>query len=717
MQLLNNLEKKKPFSTGNVFFYSIDIFKSPLTLLFNKRRFISTKIGQVLSIVVIIIELIVFMKSDFLNHQAPIIVTSNLRTNNRPLMNLNQRIVAISVKNEETMHDFLDFTVFSLEIANVFYQMNENRTSFDQIKYIKKKTHICTADNLKEYESEFQGVFLEKSLCLDNDDNNFELEGFRDEATLSLIEIRLKMCINESNTTNSSSFTCKTPEEITRLLNGKSLNIYYKDIFVDFHDYETPFKSAIVNDHRYIDVKFTKNVEFFFQSVTLTHDEGVFFPQTQTFREIGFSSKNQDFYSRNENDSTLLSINLYSDNKVQNTQRVYMRLQDLLAKMGGIMQSLLVLGSFLVNFEYSLLLKNTLLNALYSFKKPKKKNQKSGNSQFMIKNLKNITKTLVHRFTSFFNIKARIKPKENLKETQSVSVTPPKSSLKFNHELLKRVTITPTYAFHFEQRPSNNENFQNFGNNLQNKPSVQESNSAESCHLTPYRARDPLNFTLGLQKLQFEEEITTNNNNNNNTLSLGLNNLATPVQEQNENFIIPKQKILKFQTFKQSSKILYFTLMKYIKYGLKQMFPFCQMNYEERLLLKSEKIYEKDLDFIEILKKLQDIDKLKKILLNSNQELLFNFLMKPLVYLDVSNPDTLRKARQKYTIHLGSKVLQREGEELRNAIDEFEKLADQGLLSEVDKRIMNIIDRESSKFVKIAEDLSPKGKGELPKFF
>lgn len=713
MQLLNNLDKKKPFSTGNVFFYTIDIFKSPLTLLFNKRRFISTKIGQVLSIVVIIIELIVFMKSDFLNHQAPIIVTSNLRTNNRPFMNLNKKIIAISLKNEETMQNFLDFTVFSIEIANVFYQMNENRTAFDQIKSIKKKTRICSADNLSEYESEFQGLFLGSGLCLDSDDNNFELEGFRDEMTLSYLEIKLKMCINESITNNS----CKTPEEIERLLTGKSFNIYYKDIFVDFHDYETPFKSAIVNDHRYIDVKFTKNVDFFFQRVTLTHDEGVFFPQTQTFSEIGFSSKNQDFYTRNENESTLLSINIYSDNKIQNTQRVYMRLQDLLAKMGGIMQSLLVLGSFLVNFEYSLLLKNTMLNALYSFKKPKKKYPKNdfmGSSQIMINNLKNITKTLVNRFASFFNIKARIKPKENFKETQMVSVTPPKSTLKFNREVLKRITITPNYIYHFEQKPSNNENFQNFSNNLQNKPSVMESNSAESCHLTPYKAREPMNFSLGLQKLQLEEENTTNNNNN---LSLGLNNLATPDQEKNENFIIPKQKILKFQTFKQSSKILYFTLMKYIKYGLKQMFPFCQMNYEERLFLKSEKIYEKDLDFIEILKKLQDIDKLKKILLNTNQELLFNFLMKPLVYLDVSNPHTLRKARQKYTIHLGSKVLQREGEELRNAIDEFEKLADQGLLSEVDKRIMNIIDRESSKFVKIAEDLSPRGKGELTKFF
>ena len=141
------------------------------------------------------------------------------------------------------------------------------------------------------------------------------------------------------------------------------------------------------------------------------------------------------------------------------------------------------------------------------------------------------------------------------------------------------------------------------------------------------------------------------------------------------------------------------------------MFPCFGMNYEEKLFSRSESIYEKDLDFIEILKKLHDIDKLKKILLNHNQELLCNFLMKPLVYLDVSDEKEGRRKSQKYIIHLGSKIHQREDEEIRNAIDDFERLADQGLLSEVDARIINIIDRESSKFIKIAEDLSPRRRG------
>ena len=147
------------------------------------------------------------------------------------------------------------------------------------------------------------------------------------------------------------------------------------------------------------------------------------------------------------------------------------------------------------------------------------------------------------------------------------------------------------------------------------------------------------------------------------------------------------------------------------------MIPLIRMNYEEQLFSKCEKIFENDLDFIEILKKLQDIEKMKKILLNSNQQLLFNFLMKPLVYLNTLDPKRLRKARLKYSIHLGSKVFENDEEELKRAIDDFERLAEQGVLSEVDKRIMNIIDRESSKFVKIAEDLSPRGKIQSPRHF
>lgn len=680
--------------------YALDIFKSPLTLLFNKRQYISTRIGQFLSFCVIVIEMIVFLKSDFFNHQAQSIYTSNLKTNHRPLINFDQKIVAFGIQDENTMQSFIDPTVFSVEIANVYYQSNGNGIGYNKSKSNLKKTHPCqTTDFVNSDENIFKNLALADSLCLEPQDNHFELEGFWDESALSIIEIRLKMCINESDSFNVSSLICKSKEEIAEALNGKSFNFYYNDTTVDVKDYYLPFKPTIVNDYRYIDPKFRKNLNFFFQNIIFTHDEGYILSDPINYYEIGFVSNDQDFFERRD-DTTIFSINIYADKKVQNIQRIFMRVPDLLAKMGGIMQCLLIVGSIFVNFEYSLRLKNTILNALYSFKKPKKK--KKARASLILASIsnssKNFMKLMFHRITDLCKEKQRIDDiKENINnQNQSFAALAAKAINKAPRPVenqeddRKNEEIEPEGADGMGELPA-------ISKNIKKQVGFQEIQ--ETPQLPP-------GFTIGLTRIDYQEDKPNSN--------FGMNNWFKPPKR--ESFAVPKVKILKFQNFKQSSKNLYLNLLKYIRLSLKQLCPIFRMSYEERLFSKCETIYEKDLDFVEMLKKLQDIDKLKKILLNTNQQLLFNFLMKPLVYLDISDPNMLKKAKHKYTIHLGSKALQREDEELKGAIEDFERLAGQGMLSEVDQRIMDIVDRESSKFVKIAEDLSPRGKSEVARF-
>ena len=123
-------------SIVNSFLYAIDLFKSPLTLLFNKRQYISTRIGQLFSICIIIVEIIEFLKSDFLKHQSPSTLTSNLQPDHRPLVNLSQKLVAISIKDDDTMQAFIDPTVFSVDISNFFYISNQDGTGYNTSQII-----------------------------------------------------------------------------------------------------------------------------------------------------------------------------------------------------------------------------------------------------------------------------------------------------------------------------------------------------------------------------------------------------------------------------------------------------------------------------------------------------------------------------------------------------------------------------------------------------
>ena len=57
----------------------------------------------------------------------------------------------------------------------------------------------------------------------------------------------------------------------------------------------------------------------------------------------------------------------------------------------------------------------------------------------------------------------------------------------------------------------------------------------------------------------------------------------------------------------------------------------CTKSFKQRLYIKAEEIYENEMDITYILKKIQDIEKLKLVLLNPKQLSLFNLLAKALI--------------------------------------------------------------------------------------
>ena len=149
-------------------------------------------IGKIslLSLVVIILELIVFLKSDFLNHQSPSTFTSNLKTNNRLPLNLFQKIAAVGIGEDMPMGRMIDSSVYSLEISNVFYSWNEKTMGFDLTRKIKKETHSCTSDDFKEFGSNFESSVFGNSVCLAKEDNNISLVIAYDDSTVNANERR-----------------------------------------------------------------------------------------------------------------------------------------------------------------------------------------------------------------------------------------------------------------------------------------------------------------------------------------------------------------------------------------------------------------------------------------------------------------------------------------------------------------------------------------------
>ena len=87
-----------------------------------------------------------------------------------------------------------------------------------------------------------------------------------------------------------------------------------------------------------------------------------------------------------------------------------------------------------------------------------------------------------------------------------------------------------------------------------------------------------------------------------------------------------------FITYKEEQHKIKFNFFDFLKLTLKKILKL-KTTFVERLFMRARKIYKKEIDIAKILKRIQDIEKLKYLLMSEEQIALFDVLEKPLIYL------------------------------------------------------------------------------------
>ena len=172
---------------------------------------------------------------------------------------------------------------------------------------------------------------------------------------------------------------------------------------------------------------------------------------------------------------------------------------------------------------------------------------------------------------------------------------------------------------------------------------------------------------------------------------------ATSKLKKSDNWNKKTQDIKKFQEYKnkvQSEKQLKLNIFHYTLMRLKSGFPFLKkkLNEEEEIFLQSSKIFEENMDCVEILKKVHEIEKMKQILFNEKQQKLFEFISKPLIYINAG------KKKNHFGIELKS-PMNNEKDSLKNILNYYENLSNEGKLTEIDNRLLKNIDDDVEEFL------------------
>lgn len=604
----------------------LDLFRRPIYLRFKNQEKNPSKLGFFFSLGIYTLLIMEFIKSDIFHHSSPKIIDQPVTEIYRRHQKFSNKVFTVSVVDDESLA-YADESIFTIIAKNVFMSSNdEGGYEFDHIE--NKALHLCTEKDFPSDPNVFDSLGLNNSYCLD--DNHFETYGYWDEPQLAYFSLELYICDNLT-----SPVVCKTPEEISQFFVMKYFNLVYAGIKADVENYTNPISTKYRNDYKLIEPKFNKMMNIFLKTVTVNSDDGWIFAHNTEISDIGYDSSETDFsFLQNSTSSSgenpaIFTCDFYSARAYQSITRTYQKISEVFANVGGLMSFLIVCGFALTYIENTLSLQIQIINRLYSFQNINNKalprnSLFSEETKYFINGNNNPHD---HNNNLDTIIEApHIVSQDNIIERISPSRKPPKP-MNISMSLLPLQNVdTPFFL-----QPKN----------IADEPVEQE--------ISPKKIQRPLKkskTTLNLKK-EFEMEkkgkrLENKENTNSNMLTSGKSesikkkrNLPNSIQ----NLIIDTHRkskaISEIQVIKEKNDNgLKISLWEFIKYNAHKICKCFKAGFKENLFLKAQKLYQDEMDIVTILQRLQEVEKLKYVLLSEEQNVLFSFLAKPLIYND-----------------------------------------------------------------------------------
>ena len=335
--------------------YEADFFKMVIPFNLSKGRQFSSKMGTCLTLATLAILLYFLIQSDMIQKKNPSIISQIIPKISPPLIALNKGNFNLSfvIADEDdyfnSITDTIDPQMFDLQIIGLV-----RNTSNSTITMINFKEHGCESN---ENDDQNMGNF-----CINMQD--FQLQGGFFDIYSAGIMIQLNICNNIT-----SNNTCKTVEEIEEFLQaGKYFGVYYNDYYVDIQNYENPIQIFPRVEQITLSPLSQYLGQLAFRKGEMDQDDGVIFSSLTQLDYFTRDELTSNWISRASIDdpAPLLQFWIESTQKLEQVNRTYQSLQDVLAKLSGIANLMIIVGFLFINIYTKIATNIYLINKLFS---------------------------------------------------------------------------------------------------------------------------------------------------------------------------------------------------------------------------------------------------------------------------------------------------------------------------------------------------------------
>lgn len=335
----------------------IDIFGQPVNLTINQSKQAKTVIGGIMTILSLvgIIIFSIYSAEDFYMQLNPTVTKTTYSLNKAFNFTLNQTSFPFALNyenpnvNKSEIYLKGDYYIFDNIIG-------------DYTKSVSLTFRNCKVDDFPMINSTvFYETINVTSYCIDNLD--FELFGSFVDIQNGYLSIDLMAC--DTNGKNDTSKVCNSTNLEEELNKGYMMSLRMINIGVDPMNLSHPFNYFVENIYSLPGYHYKKIITMNIKKEIVETDDGWLMKHEYNKSKWSYDSHYSDFRDRQSNE--LVNFRILPSNKEVVTKRVYQKIQNAIADIGGILS---VVTSFMpiVTYLFSVTKMNEIiLNKIYDY--------------------------------------------------------------------------------------------------------------------------------------------------------------------------------------------------------------------------------------------------------------------------------------------------------------------------------------------------------------
>lgn len=633
-----------------------DLFKRPIYLHFNQYEKNASNLGLIFSLAILILMIIQFSTSDIFYHIKPTVINQDITDNLRKDLLFKNKIFTVSVVDDDSLAYVEDPSIFKISAKNVFMKALPEG-GYETVLSEEKKLHLCNETDFISDPIVNQSLGLKNTYCLDH--NSFETYGYWDESKLAYFEFQIHSCEN-----STSDVVCKTSEEISDFFHMKYINLVFADLRLDVQNYTNPLDIKYTNIYELIEPSLNKMMNIFLKEATVLTEDGLIFSKINRIADILFDFYESDFSfirKNSEEASPIYTCDFYTSREHLYISRNYLTISEVFANLGGFLSFLMVCGYILTYIDNTLNLKVQIMNRLYSFQQANSYTRQNQSNLAVIEERAKLYSKTFKGEDSNKNQVVKTQKQENLNNDSSKQIQMISNGLTGFDNINKKY-LEPKQIIEDEPNP------EIISEDRQDNNVKIDSATKEVDDLIKPNSLSPSNLNKSFGKKTIFGII-----------------MASPSPKKS----IITSDFTKFKKFQQvNNNNLKISLYEYFKFMIRNFFTCFEKKFKEKLFFKAEQKFEYEIDIVNILQRLQDIEKLKKVLLNEKQIALFNLMAKPMIYTESEGNDGMLDINSSKT----------KNENLKDAINYYKKMGASLEVCDVDQRLFKLLDKNINDF-------------------